>query len=179
MVPPPVADFRNSREAVTIDFACEPDRDDTGTIGILPLELQLIVFVPSSLMPFLFTMNIGTCVPPCTGGLQRDFIGKKHGAQEFFHRAVDPIASRAGPGGRLHAERLAHGCLLVKREPGFPIHATDQVMQTRLMRQDHESHEVAVRREVTRHSNEMLVGGQCRSRENYLAIKIRSSVRKK
>ena len=55
-----VADFRNSRDAVTIDFACEPDRDDTGTIGILPLELQLIVFVPSSLMPFLFTMNIGT-----------------------------------------------------------------------------------------------------------------------
>ena len=59
-----VADFRNSRDAVTIDFACEPDRDDTGTIGILPLELQLIVFVPSSLMPFLFTMNIGTYVPP-------------------------------------------------------------------------------------------------------------------
>jgi len=27
-----VADFRNSRDAVTIDFACEPDRDDTGTI---------------------------------------------------------------------------------------------------------------------------------------------------
>src|SRR5207248_9583539 len=90
-----------------------------------------------------------------------------------------PMASPAGPGGRLHAGRLAHECLLVKREPGFPIHATDQVMQTRLMRQDHESHEVAVRREATRHSNEMLVGGQCRSRENYLASKIRSSVRKK
>src|ERR1035438_6760690 len=33
----------------------------------------------------------------------------------------------------------------MKRKPSFPIHTADQVVEVRLVRQDHEGHQVAVR----------------------------------
>ncbi len=85
------------------------------------------------------------------GRFQAGLVGKKHGAQQNFDRACDMIAGRVRLGILRNAHRLVSGRLLAERNSGLPVHAADQVMQTRLVSQDHERHQIAMRGGIGRH----------------------------